>query len=65
MVATCFLNSGNRKLDYVARNWASDNGYLIKLEYGKKMAYCRSRRQMTQILTGKRTSNTAPASLLF
>lgn len=38
-VANCFLNSGNQQLDHAARNWASDNGYLIRMEYGKKNPY--------------------------
>jgi hypothetical protein len=39
MVAKYFLNSRNQQLYHAAHNWASDHGYLIKKEYGKKTPY--------------------------
>lgn len=60
MVAKCFLNSGNQQLDHAARDWASDNGYLIKMEYGKKTPYWGCRKQINQSPAGNRTSNMVP-----
>jgi|GEM_PF-6558497 len=45
MVAKYFLNSGNQQLYHAAHNWASDHGYLIKKEYGKKTPYWGGRKR--------------------
>lgn len=45
MVARCFLNSGNRRLDDAARNWADNNGYSIKMEHGRKSPNWGSRKR--------------------
>ena len=45
MVAKYFLNSGNQQLYHAAHNWAIDNGYLIKKEYGKKTPYWGGRKR--------------------
>lgn len=45
MVPKYFLNSGNQQLYHAARNWASDHGYLIKKEYGKKTPYWGGRKR--------------------